>query len=182
MENNGTLAAPVGLCLERLNKGPYLDMAPHPDGSNRAFFSDQKGRIYLATIPEAGVGGTMEIDESAPFLDLTDEVYFDTIFGLMSMAFHPNFVQNGRIFAAFNCDKTSSISCSGRCACNSDVGCDPSRLIGVGNSQPCRYQVVVAEFTANSSDSLPPSQVPCTPLNCLSQNLLSYIYTVMHTS
>lgn len=146
---------PKGLCLERIGNGSYLNMAAHPDGSNRVFLSNQAGKIWLATVPEHGSGGTLELDESNPFLDLTDEVHYDTEFGLMGLAFHPNFATNGRFFVSYNCDKTESASCSGRCSCNSDVGCDPSKLGNDNGAQPCQYQTVVAEFTANGSSSTP---------------------------
>ncbi|RWW65869.1 hypothetical protein BHE74_00026810 [Ensete ventricosum] len=125
---------PKGLCLERPGNGSYLNMVAHPDGSNRVFLSNQAGKIWLATIPEHGSGGTLELDESNPFLDLTDEVHFDTELGLMGLAFHPNFTTNGRFFVSYNCDKLQSATCSGRCSCNSDIGCDPSKL-GTDNGQ-----------------------------------------------
>ncbi|GMN45796.1 hypothetical protein TIFTF001_014977, partial [Ficus carica] len=105
LNNSGTPGPASGLCLEKIGNGSYLNMVAHPDGSNRAFFSSQEGKIWLATIPEEGSGGTLGFDESSPFVDLTDEVHFDTGFGMMGMAFHPNFTQNGRFFASFNCDK-----------------------------------------------------------------------------
>jgi len=147
--------APKGLCLERIGNGSYLNMAAHPDGSNRVFLASQAGKIWLATVPEQGSGGTLDFDESSPFLDITDEVLFDSQFGVMGLAFHPNFSTNGRLFVSFNCDKVLSASCSGRCACNSDVGCDPSKLGSDNGVQPCRYQTVIAEFSANSSSTTP---------------------------
>lgn len=150
---NSTKSSPGNMCLEKIANGSYLDMVPHTDGSNRAFFSNQKGQIWLATIPAVGSGRGLELDESNPFLDLTDEVHFDTQFGLMSIALHPNFAQNGRFFASFNCDKSTSPSCSGRCACNSDVNCDPSKLSSDSAAQPCQYQIVVAEYTVNGTSS-----------------------------
>lgn len=148
--------APKGMCLEKIGSGSYLNMVAHPDGSNRAFFSNQPGKIWLATVPEQGSGKMLELDESSPFVDLTDQVHFDTSFGMMGMAFHPNFARNGRFFASFNCDKVSSPGCSGRCACNSDVGCDPSKLPSSSAAQPCQYHMVVAEYTANGT-TLDPS-------------------------
>ena len=130
-------------------------MVAHPDGSNRAFFSNQAGKIWLATIPEQGSGGTMGLDESNPFVDLTDEVHLDTVFGMMGMAFHPNFAKNGRFFASFNCDKVKYPGCAGRCSCNSDVNCDPSKLGGENGAQPCQYQTVIAEYSANGTASEP---------------------------
>lgn len=130
-------------------------MVAHPDGSNRVFVSNQAGKIWLASVPGRGSGGTLEIDESNPFLDLTDLIHFDTQFGLMGLAFHPNFTTNGRFFVSYNCDKLQSTSCSGRCSCNSDVGCDPSELGTDNGGQPCQYQAVVAEFSANSSSATP---------------------------
>ncbi|KAF3431375.1 hypothetical protein FNV43_RR26106 [Rhamnella rubrinervis] len=101
-----TLRRPKGLCLEKIGNGPYLNMVAHPDGSNRAFFADQSGKIWLAIVPEQGSGGTLRLNESNPFLDLTSVVYYSNSFGLMGLAFHPNSTQNGRFFAAFNCDKS----------------------------------------------------------------------------
>ncbi|KAJ4870385.1 HIPL2 protein [Raphanus sativus] len=97
----------------------------------------------------------MELDESTPFVDITDQVSFDTQFGMMGMAFHPKFAENGRFFASFNCDKVKSPGCTGRCACNSDVNCDASKLPKDDGDQPCRYQTVVAEYTANGTSSSP---------------------------
>lgn len=155
LENTETLLPPKGLCLEKIGNGSYLNMVAHPDGSNRAFFSDQPGKIWLATIPEQGSGGTLELDASTPFVDLTDIVHLDPNFGMMGMAFHPNFAQNGRFFASFNCDKVTSPGCSGRCSCNSDVNCDPSTLDPSSGAQPCQYHTIIAEFTANGSASKP---------------------------
>ncbi|XP_075514072.1 HIPL1 protein-like isoform X2 [Primulina tabacum] len=143
-----------GMCLEKIGNGSYINMVAHPDGSNRAFFSNQQGVIWLATIPDEGSGGTLEL-ETSPFLDLTDEVYFDTEFGLLGIAFHPKFMENGRLFASFSCDKANGPNCDGRCACNSDVNCDPSKLSPDSGAEPCRYQSVIAEFTVNGSASQP---------------------------
>lgn len=149
------LPSPKGLCLERISNGSYLNMIPHPDGSNRVFFSSQAGQIWLATVPEQGSGEALGIDVANPFLDLTDEVHFDTELGLMGLAFHPDYTRNGRFFVSYNCDKVQSASCSGRCSCNSDVGCDPTKLSPDNGAQPCQYQSVVAEYSVNSSSSTP---------------------------
>lgn len=130
-------------------------MVPHPDGSNRAFFSNQAGKIWLATIPDQDSGESMGIDESSPFADLTDQVYLDARYGMMGMAFHPNFAKNGRFFASYNCDKAKSPSCAGRCACNSEVDCDPSKINSDDNKRPCQYHSVVAEFSANGTAANP---------------------------
>jgi hypothetical protein len=155
LNNTGPPSPPHGLCLEKIGNGSYLSMVPHPDGSNRAFFANQQGQIWLATIPDQGVGGILHLDESNPFVDLTDEVYLDTQFGLMGIAFHPNFAQNGRFFASFNCDKVKWPGCTGRCSCNSDVNCDPSKLGSDNGAQPCQYQSVIAEYSANGTSSQP---------------------------
>ncbi|XP_077225552.1 HIPL1 protein-like isoform X1 [Tasmannia lanceolata] len=163
LNNTQVPPPPSGMCLEKIGNGSYLNLVPHPDGSNRIFLSTQPGQIFLATVPEEGSGGTLELDESNPFLDLTDEVHFDTQFGLMGLAFHPDFLQNGRFFVSFNCDKSASVTCSGRCACNSDVGCDPSKLGSDNGSPPCQYQSVVAEFTVNGTTSTPSSATSSNP-------------------
>lgn len=148
-----TVQFPQGLCLEKIGNGAYLNMAAHPDGSNRAFFSEQSGKIWLANIPEQDSGETLGLeDESSPFVDLTGEVYYDgSSFGLMGVAFHPNFAQNGRFFASFNCDKVKTPGCSGRCSCNAEVDCDPLQLSSSGTSHPCQFHKVIAEFSANET-------------------------------
>ncbi|XP_052183553.1 HIPL1 protein-like [Diospyros lotus] len=157
LNSSATPSPPSGMCLEKIGNGSFLSMAAHPDGSARAFFSDQPGKIWLATIPKQGSGETLGLDESNPFLDLTDEVYFDTELGMMAIAFHPNFAQNGRFFASFNCDKSEWPGCAGKCSCNSDVNCDPSKLGSDNGAAPCQYQAVIAEFTANGTAPQPSS-------------------------
>ncbi|KAL8226593.1 hypothetical protein R6Q57_016425 [Mikania cordata] len=142
---------PSGLCLEKLGNSSYLYMVPHPDGSNRVFVCNQQGKIWLAMVPEVGSSQSLKIDESDPFLDLSDQVQFATEMGLMSIAVHPNFTKNGRIFAAFNCDKFQQPGCEGRCSCNTDVGCDPSKVDSLQESYPCQFHVVIAEFSANGT-------------------------------
>lgn len=160
LNDTETPTPPGGLCLEKIGNGSYLNMVGHPDGSNRAFFSNQQGKIWLATIPNQGSGGILELDEADPFLDLTDEVHFDTEFGLMGIAFHPKFKENGRLFASFNCDKAKWPDCAGRCACNSDVNCDPSKLSPDNGANPCQFHSVIAEFTTNgSATNANPSEV-----------------------
>ncbi|KAG8097824.1 hypothetical protein GUJ93_ZPchr0013g33948 [Zizania palustris] len=145
--------SPKGICLERIGNGSYLNMAPHPDGSNRVFLSNQAGKIWLAAVPEQGSGGTLQFDEASPFLDITDEVHLDSEFGLMGIAFHPKFATNGRFFVSYNCDRTQSPNCAGRCSCNSDVNCDPSKVGTDNGAQPCKYQVVVSEYSAKVPSS-----------------------------
>ncbi|KAL5559986.1 hypothetical protein UlMin_036197 [Ulmus minor] len=107
-----------GLCLEKIGNGSYLNMAAHPDGSNRAFFSAQ-----------SGLEGTLGFDEFTPCLDLKSKVYYDgNSFGMMGMAFHPKFAHNGSFYASFYCDKVKSPDYSGRCSCNTDANCDPFQL------------------------------------------------------
>ncbi|KAI3885595.1 hypothetical protein MKX03_009293 [Papaver bracteatum] len=151
LHNTENPKPPSGICLEQVTNGPYLYMDAHPDGSNRVFLASQQGKIWLATVPEEGNGEEMVIDESNLFVDLTDTVHVDTEFGLLSVAFHPRFVHNGRFFASYICDGDQWSGCSGRCACNTDVNCDPSKLPPVFGSRACRFHVTVSEFTANSS-------------------------------
>lgn len=147
---------PQGVCLEKIGNGVYLNMFPHPDGSNRVFLGTQTGLVYLATLPDEKSSGPLELDESKPFIDLSDQVFSDFEFGLMGLAFHPDFLKNGRFFASFNCDKTKELNCLGRCACNADVGCDPSQLAGTGTgAMPCQFHTVIAEYTVNGSSTSP---------------------------
>ncbi|KAL8140741.1 hypothetical protein V2J09_006762 [Rumex salicifolius] len=154
LNNTISSSSPTGLCLEKISNGSYLDMAAHPDGSNRAFFASQSGKIWLGTITNEGSNGLIEIDESNPFLDISDQVHQDSEFGLLGIALHPKFDENGRFFVSFNCDKSSWPGCSGRCSCNSDNDCDPSKLPSDSGTQPCQFHSVVAEYSATTQPSL----------------------------
>lgn len=148
---------PDGVCLDKVAGGAYVSMVPHPDGSNRVFVSSQPGKVWLADVPEeeGSPNGTLGIVESEPFLDITSSVAFDPSYGLMSMAFHPSFAENGRFFMSFNCDKMKQPGCSGRCSCNTHVNCDPSKLFSDNDIQPCQYHNIIAEYTANATASKP---------------------------
>ncbi|KVH98881.1 hypothetical protein Ccrd_022890, partial [Cynara cardunculus var. scolymus] len=139
-DSNG-LRAPNGLCLEKLGNGSYVDMVPHPDGSNRVFVCNQQGKIWLTMVPEVGSSQSLMMDESDPFFDLSDQVQFATEMGLTSIAFHPNFTSNGRFFVAYNCDKFQQSGCEGRCSCNTDVGCDPSNDGSLQETYPCQFHM-----------------------------------------
>lgn len=179
---NTTPASPPtnGMCLERVSNGSYLNMAPHPDGSNRVFLNNQAGKVFLATVPPQGSGKPLGLDVASPFLDITDEVHFDNEFGLLGMAFHPDFARNGRFFVSYSCDKTQSASCSGRCACNSDVGCDPSKLGADNGAQPCQFQNVIAEYSANASSGSPSTATSANPTEARRILTLGLPFTTHH--
>ncbi|KAK9748000.1 hypothetical protein RND81_02G029300, partial [Saponaria officinalis] len=140
-----------GICIEKIGNGSYVSMAANPDGSDSIFLTSQKGIIWLATLPKEGSDGTLNIDKSRPFLDISDQVLFQSSLGLLSMALHPNFNKNGRFFVSFTCDKLQHSGCSGRCACNTEANCDPGNLGIDDGLLPCQYHNVVAEFSANST-------------------------------
>ena len=143
------------MCLEKIENGIYLNLIQHPDGSDRVFLSNQKGKIWLANVPDVDSSEILGITEPQPFLDISDQVLFDTEFGLMGMAFHPNFAKNGRFFLSFNCDKMKQEGCFARCLCNTDVNCDPSKIDADNGIQPCQYHSVIAEFTVNGTAPKP---------------------------
>ncbi|KAJ3670155.1 hypothetical protein LUZ60_010479 [Juncus effusus] len=169
-----------GICLERLDNGTYINFVPHPDGSNRVFLTTQAGKIYLVNIPIQGSKQILQFDPSKPFLDISDLVHFDNEFGLMGLAFHPNFVKNGRFFVSYNCDKSQAATCSGKCSCNSEIGCDPSKLGMDSGFQPCRFQTVVAEFTVNGSTSDPAMAVKAEPIETRRILTMGLPYTIHH--
>lgn len=147
-----------GICYEKIGDGVYLNLIPHPDGSSRAFVSSQVGKIWLATLPVAGSNKNMSVSDT-PFLDISDRVVSTREYGLLGVAFHPNFKENGRFFVSYNCDKSLWPDCAGRCACNVDAGCTLSELGPEAGSIPCQISSVIAEYSANMSSTASPLQV-----------------------
>eukprot|EP00249_Psilotum_nudum_P014610 c24913_g1_i2 orf=576-2723(+) len=146
---------PQGICFEKIDSGVYLNMVPHPDGSNRVFVATQDGKIFLAEVPIVGSGKPLSMNESSPFLDISDRVTSTGEYGLLGVAFHPNFKANGRFFVSYSCDKSMWSDCAGQCSCNVDAGCSLSQLGPEAGPIPCQFSSVIAEYTANSSSSSP---------------------------
>lgn len=121
------------------------------------FLAEQGGRVWLASVPDHAPIG---LNKAVPFLDLSDRVVNEGESGLLGLAFHPDFVANGRFFVSYICDKQKWPDCGGNCACYSDVGCDPSQLGSAAGPFPCRYSTVIAEYSAvDPSLRVPPSGV-----------------------
>ncbi|ONK74813.1 uncharacterized protein A4U43_C03F10400 [Asparagus officinalis] len=57
---------PKGLCLERIGNGSYLNMAAHPDGSNRVFLANQAGQ---SRIDDLGLWGNYSIPKDNPYAE-----------------------------------------------------------------------------------------------------------------
>ncbi|KAK3136779.1 hypothetical protein QOZ80_5BG0442330 [Eleusine coracana subsp. coracana] len=150
------------MCLERISATAYFSMASHPDGSGRVFVSTPDGKISLASVPATGTGAILR---AIPFLDLTDQVV-----RLMGVAFHPEFATNGRFFVSYNCDSSTSPTCI--------------RSAASGNgSSPFQYQLVVAEFSADSTVTRAnPSEVRRIFTMGLPQQYTSYTYPQQHGS
>ena len=92
-------APPPPLAIERVL--PRLDVAKPvavavpPDGSGRLFVVSQPGRVLVAD----GLGADAAV---AVWLDLTDRVDASPgEGGLLSLAFHPRFAQNGEVFVDY---------------------------------------------------------------------------------
>ncbi len=68
-------------------------LALSPPGDSRLFVVDQPGRIWV-------LGG----DAPELFVDLRDEVVFGGERGLLGLAFHPDFAENGRLFVNYTGD------------------------------------------------------------------------------
>ncbi|KAJ4813018.1 HIPL1 protein [Rhynchospora pubera] len=172
--------APQGICMEKLFNNSYTNFVPHPDGSNRVFLGTQSGKIYLATVPSQGSGKPLDVDLANPFIDLTDVVHYDNQFGLMGFTFHPYFSTNGRFFVSYNCDKSKSAACSGRCACNSEINCNTTKLGSDKGALPCQYHAVVAEYTVNGTAASPNTAKTANPTEVLRIFTMGLPYTTQH--
>jgi hypothetical protein len=142
---------PAGICLERLDtapKGYYLNLIPHPDGSNRVFVNTQDGLMYMANVTEPGSGGPFSIDYGAPFLNITQRTLSKGELGFMGMAFHPDFLSNGRLFISYECNMTKHPDCKAECGCSRVNGCNTTAV-------HCQYSAIVAEYTVNATGVTP---------------------------
>lgn len=81
-----------GLAVER-----PLSLQIPDDGSKRRFLVEQTGKIKLLPAEEAS-------SEATVFLDLTESMSVEKDFeeGLLGLAFHPKFAENGAFYVAFS--------------------------------------------------------------------------------
>jgi glucose/arabinose dehydrogenase len=101
-------AAPPAGFVETDIGGDWRDWpAPRPGGTEVAglAFSSDGTRLYVV-----GRGGAVWLIENgvrqaAPFLDISDEVGGWRDFGLLGFALHPNFEQNGYVYALYVVDR-----------------------------------------------------------------------------
>lgn len=61
-------------------------------------FQTNKGRYGWQPFLMGAVMGFWISLNPTPFFDISDQILLDIQYGLMGMAFHPNFMQNGRFF------------------------------------------------------------------------------------
>jgi glucose/arabinose dehydrogenase len=83
-----------------------LDLTSAPDDSDRRFIVDQTGLVLILTeddqlLPE-------------PFLDITDRVVVQSAFderGLLGLAFHPEFEDNGKLYVHYSAEREGENIC-----------------------------------------------------------------------
>jgi glucose/arabinose dehydrogenase len=80
------------MALEPFVKGVEFPLYVTHDGTKRLFIVGQRGKIWLVE------DGKLQ---SKPYLDITDGVHFGGECGLLGLAFHPKFAENGRFFVNY---------------------------------------------------------------------------------
>ena len=115
-----------------------LDLTFAPDDSGRRFIVDQTGLVLVLS-----ADGTLD---STPFLDIRDRVVLQSAFderGLLSIAFHPDFARNGRLFAQYSAAR------EGPNICVNENGQIPDTSDGC----PLQYTRRISEFRASPPGS-----------------------------
>ena len=162
---------PAGICLEKVlnistavgDSGIYLNMVPHPDGSSRVFLSTQAGLVWLANVSKTASGQPFSVDFSTPFLNISSRTIVSDEIGMMGLAFHPNFVNNGRFFVSYDCDSKKHPDCVATCGCQRANGCNVTQV----GANACQYSAIVAEYSANATGSTPSTVSHLTDLSLI---------------
>jgi len=71
-----------------------VDIQHPPDGTDRLVVIEQPGRVHVFENDPATSSATL-------FLDIEDRVLSDARFGLLGLAFHPDFATNGHLFVHY---------------------------------------------------------------------------------
>ncbi|KAM0895670.1 hypothetical protein ACQ4PT_023684 [Festuca glaucescens] len=126
-------------------------MAAHPDGSNRVFLSNQAGKVFLATVPPQGSGKPLELDVASPFLDITDRGALRQRVRSPRPGLPPGLRQERPLLRLLQLrqDAVGVVLRPVRMQLRHRLR--PVKLGADNGAQPCQYQSVIAEYTANSS-------------------------------
>ncbi|TXT58527.1 MAG: Glucose sorbosone dehydrogenase [Promethearchaeota archaeon] len=101
---NGDTEYEVERVFEDLNFAQPVGLYDPDDGTNRLFVLEQKGNIYVFENEKT-------TSERTLFLDITDQVTFGGEMGLLGLAFHPNYAENGYFYVDYiNTDRDTIIS------------------------------------------------------------------------
>eukprot|EP00850_Spirogloea_muscicola_P022647 SM000305S11805 [mRNA] locus=s305:13160:15418:+ [translate_table: standard] len=96
------------------------------------------------------------------FLNITDRVFYDrNEAGFLGIAFHPQFLTNGRWFVYYICNSTAWPDFQGPCGCDPALGCyfNDSRVAAA--YQPhCTTNTVVAEYWAGAHPATANASLP----------------------
>lgn len=71
-----------------------VDLTYAPDGTNRLFILEQEGLIYV-------FGNVPGVTEKTLFLDISERVSFGGERGLLGLAFHPDYMNNGYFYVNY---------------------------------------------------------------------------------
>jgi len=123
-----TPAVPVGLQLVAGGFVSPMNIASPHDGTGRLFLSDQNGFVKIFFM-----NGTVI---NKPFLDIRDRmVKIDPAYderGLLSIAFHPKYTTNGRVFVYYSAPKRAGVdpnwSCTNRLSEFHVSASDPNQI------------------------------------------------------
>lgn len=88
-------------------------LAEHPAGG-KLVVGMQRGKIQVLTRPKAGTPKGERAKVISTFLDLTPRLMRGNEQGLLSFAFHPKFLKNGRFFVSYICDGKQNPDCKVR--------------------------------------------------------------------
>ena len=104
--NQSSLPVQVEQVFEKVNFDRPVVVTHAGDGSNRVFIGGQKGQIYV--VPKGAKETEPEI-----FMDIEPKVAYDDRMneeGLLGLAFHPKFKENGEFFVYYTSSEEDHLS------------------------------------------------------------------------
>lgn len=111
---SGVQAQPqIENAFPQLSFSGVIDIQAPPDGTNRLFVAERAGRILAFE-------NSADATEQTTFLDIRSHVDTEGEGGLLGMAFHPDYAQNGHVFVYYTVDSSPLRSVIARFTVSSD--------------------------------------------------------------
>lgn len=149
----GEFDSTLGICVDLviqssgLSTSGYITMAHPPYPDNRIVISSRVGVLHIFQVEEEGPFTFLGV-----FMDIQSKVSTYGEGGVLGLAFHPDYADNGKFYVSYTCAPSQSDSCKWPCQGNSD--CLYGGTCSGGFCNDVDLMSIIEEYTVSSNPNV----------------------------